>query len=68
MTCLELSENDSKSSCADLIRASTSLFRAPEGVDGWVKPDQDETGEMTPFLLSPQVFRGKTYVFCRNAE
>jgi hypothetical protein len=26
-----------------LIRASTSLFRAPEGVDGRVKPGQDET-------------------------
>ena len=32
-----------KSSCADLIRASTSLFQAPEGVDGRVKPGQDET-------------------------
>ena len=30
------------SSCADLIRASTSLFRALEGVDGRVKPGQDE--------------------------
>jgi hypothetical protein len=31
-----------KSSCADLIRASPYLFRAPEGVDGPVEPGQDE--------------------------
>jgi len=33
-----------KSSCADLIRASTPFFRALEGVDGRDKPGQDETG------------------------
>jgi hypothetical protein len=45
-----------ESSCADLIRASTSLFRAAEGVDGRVKPGQDETREPISFLLPPQDF------------
>jgi hypothetical protein len=31
-----------KSSCVDLIHASIFLFRVPEGVDGRVKPGQDE--------------------------
>jgi hypothetical protein len=39
-----------------LIRASTSLFRAAEGVDGRVKPGQDETREPISFLLPPQDF------------
>jgi len=39
-----------------LIRASTSLFQAPEGVDGRVKPGQDETREPISFLLPPQDF------------
>jgi hypothetical protein len=30
------------SSCADLIRASTPLFKFAEGVDGRAKPGQDE--------------------------
>jgi hypothetical protein len=34
--------NQPKSSCADLIRASTPLFRALEGMDGGGKPGQDE--------------------------
>jgi hypothetical protein len=45
-----------ESSCADLIRASASLFRAAEGVDGRVKPGQDETREPISFLLPPQDF------------
>jgi hypothetical protein len=45
-----------ESSCADLIRASTSLFRVAEGVDGRVKPGQDETREPISFLLPPQDF------------
>jgi len=43
-----------KSSCADLIRASTPFFPAREGVDGRVKPGQDELEEWLSFLFSPQ--------------
>jgi hypothetical protein len=39
-----------------LIRASTPLFPAPEGVDGRAKPGQGETGEPISFLLAPQDF------------
>jgi len=45
-----------KPSCADLIRASTSSFRAPEGVDGRVEPGQDELCGPIPPLLLPQNF------------
>jgi uncharacterized peroxidase-related enzyme len=37
----QVAEINPQSSCADLIRASTPLFRALEGVDGRVEPGQD---------------------------
>src|SRR5260370_40315332 len=43
-----------KSSCADLIRASTSLLRALEGVDGRAKPGQDEVSRPISSLIRPQ--------------
>jgi hypothetical protein len=39
-----------------LIRASTSLLPASEGVDGRVKPGQDESAEPISFRLPPQDF------------
>ena len=55
-----------EASCADLVRASTSLFRTPQGVDAhgtspWAegprtKPGQDEIEEVIAFPSSPQTF------------
>ena len=42
------------SSCADLIRASTSFSRPPQGVDGRVKPGQDEIKAAISLPSSPQ--------------
>ena len=51
------------SSCADLIRASTSLFRALEGVDGRDKPGQDEiAGRLAP-LCGRRIFPGQPCAF-----
>src|SRR6266702_2090293 len=56
ITGLGLTGIDLKSSCADLIRASTSLFRALEGVDGRAKPGQDEIGGSICSVIRPQDF------------
>src|SRR5438876_1161919 len=60
LTCMILPENELKSSCADLIRVSTSLSLPSQGVDAhgsspWAegprdKPGQDEIGRRTPSL------------------
>ena len=64
ITGVEPTGTDLKSSCADLIRASTSLFRALEGVDGRDKPGQNEiAGRLAPvcgrriFPVSPALSR-----------
>jgi hypothetical protein len=45
-----------KSSCADLIRASTPLFRLLEAVDGRAEPGQDEVIRPISSLIRPQNF------------
>jgi error-prone DNA polymerase len=55
-----------EASCADLVHASTSLFRPPQGVDAHgtrpraeglrAKPGQDEIGEVISFPSLPQNF------------
>jgi hypothetical protein len=45
-----------KLSCADLIRASTPLFRLLEGVDGRAKPGQDKVIRPISSLFRPQHF------------
>jgi hypothetical protein len=62
-----------KSSCADLIRASTPLFRLLEGVDAhgsspWAegprdKPGQDEVIRPISSLVRPQNFPGQSCAF-----
>ena len=48
-----------KSSCADLIRASTPLFRLLEAVDGRDEPGQDEVIQPISSLVRPQNFPGQ---------
>src|SRR5690348_16796883 len=60
--------NNPQSSCADLIRVSTSLFRLPQGVDGRVKPGQDEIGESISFFLAPRDFPQTALRFRGNDE
>ena len=48
-----------KSSCADLIRASTPLFRLLQGVDGRAKPGQDEVIRPISFLFGRKIFPGQ---------
>ena len=48
-----------KSSFADLIRASTSLFRAIEGVDGRAKPAKTKLAARFPPLFGPWIFAGQ---------
>src|SRR6266851_7019582 len=55
-TCAGLHGNELKPSCADLIRASTPLYRPPQGVDGRVEPGQDEIGRRIPSLGRRQIF------------
>src|SRR6266851_4237015 len=65
-TFVGLPGNKLKSSCADLIRASTSLHRPPQGVDAhgsspWaegprVEPGQDEIRCRIPSLGGRQIF------------
>jgi hypothetical protein len=59
ITGVEPTGTDLKSSCADLIRASTSLFRALEGVDGRDKPGQDEISGSICSVIRPQDFPRK---------
>ena len=56
ITGVEPTGTDLKSSCADLIRASTSLFRALEGVDGRDKLGQDEISGSICSVIRPQDF------------
>ena len=56
---LEFEGSNLKSSCADLIRVSTSLFRAREGVDGRDKPGQDENGGRFPPFPGHKIFPGQ---------
>jgi hypothetical protein len=53
-TYIVLIKNNLTPSCADLIRASTSLTRPLRAVGGRVKPGQDEIGEAISFFSSPQ--------------
>jgi hypothetical protein len=45
-----------ESSCVDLIRASMSLFRPPQGVGGRDKPGQDEISRSFCSVIRPQDF------------
>jgi hypothetical protein len=45
-----------KSSCADLIRVSTPLFRPLKGVDGRDKPGQDEVIRPISLLFGRRIF------------
>src|SRR2546430_1325043 len=64
LTCVRLTGNDLRSSCAGLTRVSTSLFRPIQGVDAhgstpWaegprVEPGQDEIGAAILLPLAPQ--------------
>ena len=56
ITGVEPTGTDLKSSCADLIRASTSLFRALEGVDGRDKPGQNEIAGRLALLCGRRIF------------
>ena len=56
MTCGGCARSNFNSSCADLIRVSTSLFRPAQGVDGRVETGQDEIGKAISLLWSPQDF------------
>jgi hypothetical protein len=56
ITSLDLTGINLKSSCADLIRASTSLFRTLEGVDGRDRPGQDEISGSICSVIRPQDF------------
>src|SRR6266446_3935136 len=56
MTCAGLGGNGFKSSCADLIRVSTSLFQPLQGVDGRHKAGQDEIGKAISFPSAPRDF------------
>ena len=66
ITGVEPTGTDLKSSCADLIRASTSLFRALEGVDGRDKPGQDEISGSICSVIRPQDFPRTALRFCGN--
>ena len=59
ITCVVLLENELKSSCADLIRVSTSLTRRCQGVDGRNKSGQDEIGQGVPSLHRRKIFPGQ---------
>src|SRR5439155_12845641 len=54
VTGVGLTENDLGSSCADLIRVSTSLSRPPQDVDGRDKPGQDEIEAAISLHSAPQ--------------
>ena len=56
ITSFDLTGINLKSSCADLIRASTSLFRTLEGVDGRDRPGQDEISGSICSVIRPQDF------------
>src|SRR5712692_3801411 len=68
-TCVILPENELKSSCADLIRVSTSLSLPSQGVDAhgsspWAegprdKPGQDEIGRRFLSVWRREMFPGK---------
>jgi hypothetical protein len=51
-----------------LIRASTSLFQALEGVDGRDKPGQDEIRGSTCSVMQPQDFPRTALRFRGNDE
>ena len=55
-TCVMVLENHLKLSCADLIRASTSLLRRTEGVGGRDTPGHDEIRETISFQSTPPDF------------
>src|SRR5207245_10456487 len=57
MTCVGPPGSELKSSCADLIRASTSFSRLSQGVDGRVEPGQDEMGDDFLSLVAPDFSR-----------
>src|SRR5437762_2222707 len=60
MTDARCTRNNFNSSCADLIRVSTSLFRPAQGMDGRPKPGQDKIGEATSLPWLPQTFSGQS--------
>jgi hypothetical protein len=78
MTCIGFSRNNCQSSGADLIRASTSLFRPTQAVDAhgsspWaegprVKPGHDEIGEAISVSSARRDFPRKVLRFRGNDE